>query len=348
MNAIPQAPGGTELAAQIAAWTRTTFGTRCVVSDVGSLGGHSGVTIGFDVVEDGLTVERLVLKIPPPGVARKNNFDVLRQVPLLQALEANGIPAPRACYWSEDESAFGAPYLMMSRLKGASPPDLFRLEAGQRIEHVEARFDHALDVLAGIHAIDTESALADWNAGRDPDAEIEHWARVLRKTEDTAWLQLGLEVRDLLHETRPAEIPIGLVHGDYYSNNWVFDGPRLSGVVDWEGASIGPSLIDLGWVYMIYEPESWGPTRRASMAGQPAPEHLVERYAAHAAGQLTAHLTDLGWYRALAGYRIACITAYYFEEHRSGRRPNATWELFGEAFPFLMNRAAGLLRTRRG
>lgn len=332
------------LKAQISAWTRDTYGAASSALAIAPLGGHSGVTIGFDVLDGSRLVERLVLKIPPPGVARKNNFDVLRQVPLLQALEQSGIPAPRARFWSDDERAFGAPYLMMSRLPGASPPDLFQAAAERGFEDAGNRFERAMDVLVDIHAIDVDVSLAGWNAVREPVAEIEHWANILRRATDPVWLGLGYAVRDLLHDTMPADMPRGLVHGDYYSNNWVFDGARFSGAVDWEGASIGPSLLDVGWACMIYDRDCWGPMRRGSMGWQPQPEQLIARYAERSPW----HLDDLGWYRALAGYRLACITAYYFEEHRSGRRPNDAWEVFGESFPLLMGKAQKLLQTRLG
>jgi aminoglycoside phosphotransferase (APT) family kinase protein len=331
-----------DLKGQLEAWLVASYGSACTVANVRSLGGHSGVTIGFDVCEGARIVERLVLKMPPAGVARKNNFDVLRQVPLLKALEAHDIPAPRARWWSDDESAFGGPYVMMSRLEGRSPPDLFRDEAAEGIANADALFDQAIDVLVDIHGIDTNEELSDWNTERDPDAEIEHWAKILQKTQDADWLTLGLEVRDLLHRTKPESMPHGLVHGDYYSNNWVFDGVRFSGVVDWEGTSIGPSLLDLGWIYMMYEPESWGPRRRATMHWQPDPERLVARYAE----RTSFDLNDLGWYRALAGYRLSCISAYYYEEHRSGRRRNTAWDMFCEAYPQMLGQAAGLLKTR--
>lgn len=330
------------LAAPLDAWTRATYGTACRAVAVASLGGHSGITVGFDVVDVERVVERLVLKIPPPGVARRNNFDVLRQVPLLQALEAHGIAAPRARHWSDDETVFGAPYLVMSRLDGRSPPDLFAAGAERGMDGATPLFGQAMDELVEVHAIDVRRTLAGWDAVREWQAEIEHWVRILGRASDPDWIAQGHAVRELLHRKAPQAVPFGLVHGDYYSNNWVFDGARLSGIVDWEGASLGPSLLDLGWACMIYDADSWGPMRRATMHWQPRPEALAARYAAG-----TAHdLGDLDWYRALAAYRLACITAYYFEEHRSGRRPNPAWEVFGESFPFLLARAAAMLRAR--
>lgn len=337
--------GQKQNAEQLLLWVRQTFGKQYSVSDVKSLGGHSGVTIGFDVVCAGRVEERLVLKTPPPGVARKNNFDVLRQVPLLKALEDNRIKAPHIKWWSDDEAIFGAPYLIMSRLAGQSPPDLFKIDAAEGLIDAPMLFAKAVKELVKIHAIDVQNALADWRVERTADAEIAHWERILHKTNNSSWLDDGLRLSERLQATIPSQTHRGLVHGDYYSNNWIFEKDELTGVVDWEGASIGPCLLDLGWLYMMYDPESWGPSRRETMHWQPASELLVETYSAVSDWPQHEILNDLPWYRALASFRIAAITAYYLEEHRSGRRPNDTWEMFGEAFPYLISQASRLVSS---
>ena len=333
------------IAEQLQNWAKPTFGNDVAITEVKSLGGHSGVTIGFDVIAHKKAIERLVLKMPPPGVARKNNFDVLRQVPLLHALETHRIKAPRIKWWSDDEAIFGAPYLIMSRLDGESPPDLFRPEAARGVDNAGKLFAQAVEELVAIHAIDVQSALPEWQVERSTDAEIAHWVKILHKTQNPAWLDAGLRLSEGLQESKPAEARRGLVHGDYYSNNWVFAGDVLSGVVDWEGTSIGPSLLDLGWLYMMYDPASWGASRRQYMHWQPSSETLLEIYLA--ASNLPRHeiLNDLPWYRALASFRLAAISAYYLEEHRSGRRVNDTWEMFGEAFPCLLKQASRLINS---
>ena len=335
-----------QLIESLNSWAKTTFGERTRVKQVNSLGGHSGVTIGFAVYDGNTLLDELVLKMPPPGVARKNNFDVLRQVPLLEALEKHQIKAPRVKWYSDDERTFGGPYLIMSRLSGNSPVDIFRAEASQGISNALSIFEQATDVLIDIHAVDVDIALPNWQIERRVVDEIEHWVKILHKSSDPEWVSCGLELRDLLHSTIPTDFRRGIVHGDYYSNNWVFDGNILSGVVDWEGTSIGPSMLDLGWLYMMYDRESWGPSRRKTMHWQPAPELLVERYIERSAWQRGEILAELNWYRALASYRLAAITAYYYEEHKTGRRRNDTWEMFAEAFPFFTATACRLLKAQ--
>lgn len=328
-----------QLKPQLAAWSRSVYGGKADVADARSLGGHSAITIGFDVLDGGRIVERLVLKIAPPGVNRQNNFDVLRQVPLLQALERHGIPAPKAAHWSANERYFGAPFLMMSRLEGEPLPDLFGPDAGKGVSGVEVLFEQPIQALAALHRIDAQTELADWNVVRLVPAEIDHWVQVFRKSSVAEWIELAERVCELLHRNAPAEPQIGLVHGDFYSNNWVFAGRHLSGVVDWEGSSIGPSLLDLGWVAMMYDIESWGPMRRRSMGWHPGPDFFIEQYRRHA----PRDPGDLSFWRALAGYRLASITTYYFERHRTGKVNNPAWEVLGESVPYMYRRAARLL-----
>lgn len=331
-----------ELAPRLDKWSRSVHGSAACVKNVRSLGGHSGVTIGFDVIVAGKTVEKLVLKISPAGVRRQNNFDVLRQVPLLKVLERHGVRAPQVRYWSDDEVALGAPYLMMSHVAGGAMPDLFGPDAGKGVVDAGRQFGEAIDTLVDIHAVDP-SELRDWNAVRLAPAEIEHWVQVLNKSDDPAWIRQGLAVRDMLQKSLPDDIPLGIVHGDFYSNNWIFD-PRgsFAGVVDWEAASLGPKLIDLGWMCMMYDVASWGPMRRRTMGWHPGPDDFIARYAQRTG----TDLADIDWYRALASYRLACITAYYLERHRSGKRHDPIWEVFGESFPYLLSRASSLLSSR--
>lgn len=331
-----------EIAPQLQAWSRATYGDAARVVDARFLGGHSGVTIGFDLVLPGRDAEKLVLKMPPRGVAAKSNFDVLRQVPLLNVLNAHGLPAPAARWFSDDTSIFGGPYLMMSRLPGVSLPDLFGPKAGLEVGDVRNLFQDAVEHLVRIHSIDAPNELAGWSPPRLLDGEIDHWVGVLHKCANKEWIMKGMALRDVLKRDAPAECAIGLVHGDFYSNNWLFENGHLTGIVDWEGASIGPILLDLGWLCMIYDKESWGPIRRASMNWHPGPETFISRYRELS----TVNLGDVPFYRALAAYRLACLTAYYYELHRTGKRHNPAWDVFADSFVPMVSRATALV-TRK-
>ncbi len=328
-----------DYAERLGAWAVAHHGPQARVENVASLGGHSAVTIGFDLVRGTQLLERLVLKLPPPGARAKANFDFLRQVPLFKVLEKHGALAPVARWWTDDPRWFGQPGLIMSRLAGASLPDIFDAQGPQVSPESGKLFLPAMTALLRIHSIDGLAELAGWSTPRLLAEEIDHWVTVLRKSTNTAWVARGEQLRAMLHASAPQECALGIVHGDFYSNNWLFDGDHLTGVVDWESTTLGPVLLDLGWVCMMYDAQSWGPLRRARMGWHPGPQTLLEAYRQGT----KLDLSGIGWYRALAGYRLACNTAYYYELHRSGKRVNPAWDVLGESFPFMLERGFEML-----
>lgn len=324
----------------LARWVSAQYGPDRTVGEVDRMPGHSGLLYGFDVLNGGATEDRLVIRVPPPGVRQKNNQDVLRQVPVLKLLEDHGVPAPRARFWGGETAWFSVPYLMMSRLEGRPPGDVFDPANGAvpPRDETERLFAQAVEALERMHRIDAASALTGWEAPRLIANEIDHWVPILEKTSDAGWIALGHRARAALHANAPADPVPGLLHGDFYSNNWLFHRGSLTGIVDWESVSLGPRLLDLGWLCMMYDPECWGPARRAHMHWCPPPAFFLERYAS-AGGQPA----DIAWYRAQAGYRLGCLTAYYYELHRKGRRHDPAWEVLAESFEGLMSRAVALL-----
>ena len=329
----------TDLAASavlLSRWAEAHYGPGAAVSRVAPMPGHAGISFGFDVSSSEGS-DRLVVRVAPPGVRRVGPADVLHQVPVLQAANATGVPVPAVRWWSDDERWFGSPYFVVERLPGASLDSWEPLPGDT--SGVGRIFEEAVDALAAIHRIDWRERLPNWSVPRSLEAEIRAWEPILRKGRNDTWAALGLGLRDQLLQTMPAEPEPTVIHGDYYSNNWVCDGDRLLGVVDWEIAGIGPPLLDVGWLMMVYDPACWGPTRRAWMTWGPSPAEIADAYQA-AVGRTSS---ALAWYQALACWRFGSITAMNVHLDRTGKRPDETWALIGEAFETLMERGRELL-----
>lgn len=320
-------------------WAIDRYGPGTTVANVAPMPGHAGLSFGLDVCVDGAEIERLVIRVAPPGLQRKGPADVLHQVPVLRAAQKHGIPVPAVRAWGEDERWFGSPYFVVERLPGSS------LNAWERVEvdpaTVETVFDQAVESLATLHAIDWRRCLPGWSTPRTLTDEVGFWESILRKGKNEVWTERALPLRDLLLRTAPADPEPAVVHGDFYSNNWVCSGPHLLGVVDWEISRLGPALLDLGWLAMVCDPESWGPTRRAFMGWAPEPADLADRYA-KTSGR-APH--DLAWYRALAAWQFSAITALNVRLHRTGRRHDPIWEEMAESFDPLVRRGCELLQT---
>ncbi|HEU4840053.1 MAG TPA: phosphotransferase, partial [Ilumatobacteraceae bacterium] len=107
-------------------------------------------------------------------------------------------------------------------------------------------------------------------------------------------------------EHRPADIRMGLIHGDFHFANVLIapDEGRVAAIVDWELTTIGDPLLDLGHVLSGWPRpgrESFIPVGDAS--GIPTTDELIARYDA----QVDRDLSNLTWYRVLACYRLGII-----------------------------------------
>jgi aminoglycoside phosphotransferase (APT) family kinase protein len=298
--------------------------------------GHAGLTFGFRVVErsNARTVAELVLKLSPPGVRRAGNTDVFRQAPLLRALHAAGLPVPDVPWAGEDGAWFGTPFVMMTFLPGTP---FFVWQPDPRFDRaamaVAPLWEQCVDALVRLHRFEWRHRLPDWERPTPLHEEITRWDRIVAKAPEPAWLDAGRRVRDALLERMPSSPAPGLVHGDYQPGNMLYDGGRLTGIIDWELASIGSPLLDVGWLTMLADPLGWPHEWRPLCPL--TPRAIAERYGAEPAA--------MGWWQALAGYRLGAISCLNVHLHRSGRRPDAVWERFALAIPTMFARAAALL-----
>jgi aminoglycoside phosphotransferase (APT) family kinase protein len=330
-----------ELAGQLAVWVVDHYGAGAEVTELEPMPGHAGLSFGFTAHPSDGTPDRLVMRMPPKGVRRRGNTDVIRQVPLLEAMRRHGVKVAEVRWWSEDERWFGVPYFMVERLPGttlnlADPDPSFAPFDSAKASNM---FGQAIDELVDIHRLDWRRELSDWEPARPLEEEILFWDPILPKAAQAEWVAMGERTRDLLLATLPSDPPVGVFHGDFQTSNLLFDHGRLVAVIDWEIAGIGAQLLDLGWLIMMNDGESWYEGRRSDAI--PPFEEMVDRYAAKSGTPLT--LDDVAFYRALSGYRFGVISGLNVMLHRTGKRHDPLWEGIALSVPALFGRAAELL-----
>lgn len=321
------------------------YGKEAVVSQVEVMPGHAGLSFGFrvDYQEAGQPRnESLVMRLPPKGVRQSGNTDVLRQVPLLQALKRNGVLVATVRWFGGDLRWFEVPYIMVERLPGrtfrfSDPDPSFDLSP----QGVARRYHQIVHALTQIHQLDWPKELAGWEMPRSLEAEIRFWDSILAKAAEPQWVTQGQEVRDLLLHTQPPDPTIGLFHGDFQGSNFLFDDETLVAVLDWEISGIGGQLLDLGWLMVFSDPVSWDTPCQPLPAVPPAAE-LIARYEEG----MQRKVPDIAWYRALAGYRFGVISGFNVMLHRRGKRPDPEWEKIASSVTFLFSRATELLLTK--
>ena len=209
--------------------------------------GHSNLTY---LLKDG--ERELVLRRPPFGAKKiKTAHDMGREFRILSGLCEHISKVPRPLLYCTDESVLGAPFYVMERVRGVI---LRNQKAAAKLkippETMKKVCTSLVDGLAELHGVDINTAgLA--TEGR-PEGYIERqitgWTKRYfnSKTDEFAHVE---EVADWLAKHQPLEQSASLIHGDYKYDNLVLDPDDLTRVVailDWEMATVGDPLMDLG------------------------------------------------------------------------------------------------------
>jgi aminoglycoside phosphotransferase (APT) family kinase protein len=333
-----------DLSARLEAFLCRDTGRAVRVADLAPMeDGHAGLTFGFRLIEGENEIGRYVLRMAPVGVTRRGNTDVYRQAPLLRALHKAGLPVPAVPFACAEEEPLGAPFIVMERLPGRVfliwEPDASFSRDAATLNRVWLQAAHAL---AQIHRVDWRTTLADWEQAQPLGEALRRWDKVLRHSQDSEWLELGLRLQERLLATEPTPSAIGLVHGDFQPGNVLYEkeNNELAGVVDWELSSIGAQGLDVGWWMMMGDPAAWSPGWPPVVA-QPS-SALLAAYK-NAGGPAAEHVE---WFQAFAAYRMASIACLNVKLHRTGKRPDPLWDRFAPSvsvmFRWGYDRIAGL------
>jgi len=283
--------------------------------------GQSNLT--FRIVMTGQTV---ILRCPPPGPLPPSAHDVLREFRVLSALIHSAVPVPRPIVACSDLAIIGVPFYLMETLagdaiRGVLPPAL----AAAPIEARHTVGEQVVDALAALHTTDP-AAVGLANLGK-PSGYL---ARQLRRWKEQLNYARTRPVPDLdrvttwLEHNLPADTgrPV-IVHGDYKLDNVIFSQdpqPRLLGVVDWELATLGDPLADLGWLLAFWReandpaPELKILSRITEMPGFPTRAELANIYAERTG--LT--LPDLRYYIVFAMWKMAIVLEGHWARHVRG------------------------------
>lgn len=303
--------------------------------------GHAGHTFGLDLRTAEGDLNRYILKMGPPGVPRRGSTDIVRQAPLLAALHADGLAVPDICWASAGEEELGAPFIVMSRLPGRTiiiwEPDPSFLDGSIFLPDL---WIAGASILAQIHKVRHDVILPDWEHPTILSAELDRWTALTRHSEGSEWQDILLTLATTLRETMPAEEPVGLVHGDFQPGNILFDKGRITGVIDWDLAAIGPQGIDVGWYLMMADATCWhADWRPVTSAPRQA---LLDAYAS-AGGPALSHVE---WYESFAHFRFCAIAGLNIKLHRTGRRNDPMWEKFALSVPLLLASALDILNKK--
>ena len=298
-------------------------------------GGKSNLTYR---VTDG--VHDWVVRRPPLGHVLATAHDMAREHRVMSALAATTVPVPEMVALCEDPAVMGVPFYVMQYVEGA----VLRRRPSRRTSR----------------AASAPTSRTGWST---PSPTCTRWTRP-RWASPTSATPRGsssgrsgagppswsgpARARCPASPSSPralaARVPrsqrASIVHGDYRLDNVLIgEDQQIRAVLDWEMATLGDPLCDLGLLPVYATPaagvagvvsDGMGPHN-----GFPSMDALVERYAARTG----LDVTPLPWYIALGYYKLAVICEGIHARHLAGQTVGPGFDRIGELVPPLV--AAG-------
>jgi aminoglycoside phosphotransferase (APT) family kinase protein len=311
------------------------------VADLGPLtatllaGGRSNLTYALS---DG--ARRWVLRRPPLGHVLATAHDMGREYRVMRALAPTAVPVPRMVVHHAEPDVLGAPFYVMELVEGTvyrSVEDLQRLgaEDARRLAHA------FVDALAQLHLVDP-AAVGLGDFGR-PDGflarQIRRWEKQLAasRSRDVPGFD---ELAATLARRVPAPQRASVLHGDFRLDNAIVtadDPGSVRAILDWEMATVGDPLSDLGLFALYWE--GWGGLDNPVAAtpaehGFPSAAELSRRYAERTG----LDLADDAFYTAFAYFKIAVICEGIHYRHVHHLTVGEGFDRIGTMVPELVRR----------
>lgn len=294
-----------------------------------------------------------ILRRPPAKIRDGHNATMLREARILTALAGSNVPCPKVYAVCGDESVTGACFYLMEPLEGFAKsgdlPEPYASNADWR----RAMGEELVRAAVALGGFDYQAAgLGDlgkpdnWHA-----RQVERWRSQLEGYAATpgynpADLPFVAEVGRWLSENLPANRRLGIVHGDLQFPNVMFSyrTPKISGVLDWELASLGDPLLDLGWILSSWS-EPGDPDGKSPMV-KPWADFMTRRQLVDLYGELSGRdMAEMPWFFALACYKLAVLLEGTTAAWKAGKVPeNVGVSVHGYA-TWLMTKARQIIHA---
>ena len=303
--------------------------------------GHSNVTFTLST--------NVILRRPPRGPLPPSAHDVLREARLLRALEPTPVRTPRVLAVCDDESVIGAPFYVMEKVEGYVITDTIPDPLDNEMERGRIA-DELIDALVELHAVDFTAIGLD-GFGK-PSGYLERQLRRftgLWEHNRTRELPQVEEVGQWLAANLPDSPPATIVHGDYRLGNTMFAGAapaRLKSIFDWEMATIGDPLADIGYmmVHWIEPNDKVGRFNLQAVTvrpGFPTRQQMIARYEERSGRSMRA----LDWYVTLAIWKAVVFMEGNYKRAVTGATDDPYLKTFGEGVVELAERALEVTRN---
>lgn len=286
----------------------------------------------------------LVLRRPPVGTKAASAHDMKREFLIQSRLKPVYPLVPNVIALCEDASILGSDFYVMERVQG----EIFRRDVPESITKADIAImaESMVAGLAQLHSVDS-SVLQELNKGAGyVERQVSGWSKRYRAalTDD---VPDGEAVMNWLAANQPNDVDSCVIHGDWRIDNMVFDlgAKKLAGVLDWELATVGDPLMDLGsalayWIDKDDEPMFASLRRQPSnLDGMPTRKEFIAKYLEIS----NRRCDDFTFYEVFGLFRLTVIIQQIWARYRAGQTTNEAFSGFGMGVNILINRAQGLI-----
>ena len=353
-----QNPPGIPSPARLEGWLAGHLAEPCELTDIQLiLGGRSNLT--YRLAISAASGDRmLVLRRPPLGHVLPTAHDMSREFRVLSALSGTEVPVAAPVAFCDDAEVIGAPFYVMEYVPGAvmrTKADTANLTRAQATDLSE----RLADMLAAIHGVDVAATgLGDLGRGAGYlRRQLDRWQRQWQLSasgEVPGYERLVARLTAAL----PAEGETTLVHGDFRLDNvlvTVASPPRILAVVDWEMATLGDPLADLGLTLVYWtDPGEEGRLEPALGSAAPGPGLRTDatttpgfltgaEFAAGYARRTGRDISRIGYYVAFGYFKLAVVLEGIHARYLQHQTVGEGFEQEGLAVPTLVARAHAVL-----
>ena len=274
----------------------------------------------------------LVLRRPPAGRKAASAHDMRREHRVQAALAPHYPYVPQMVAFCDDPAVLGADFYVMERVEGTILRG--RLPSGMQLPPESARQLglRAVDSLIELHQVDAVAAgLGDLGKGLGyVGRQVTGWSERYRRarTDNVPDFEA---VMSWLAERQPADVATCLVHNDFRLDNLVLDEDlRVVGVLDWEMATLGDPLMDLGGALAYWVQADDDDVLRMSkrqptdLPGMPTRAQVVEHYR----GRTGLAIENWDFYEVFGLFRLAGIAQQIYWRFHHGQTTNPAFASF--------------------
>ncbi len=291
-----------------------------------------------------------VMRRPPLGHVLPTAHDMAREFRVLSALRETPVPVPRTIALCSDLEVNEAPFYVMEYCPGVILHEDLPAGFAESESERAAIASSLVDALVELHGVDFEAVgLADF--GRPVGflaRQVKRWSQQWERSK-TRELPAIDALIDHLHRKLPESPPPTIVHGDYRLGNMALDPEqpgRIAAIFDWEMATLGDPLADLGYTLMYWVDEGDRVNPVLSGAGTPItvrpgfPDRadLVSAYAQRSGRDVS----NIAFYEAFAFYKLAVIAEGIYARFLKGKTVGAGMDDGGSTAEILIERGLEL------